>query len=528
MAALTQEQVAQILVQAGWTPADDPVTMLAIGGRESKYDPAAHRTDNPNPAAQTGDFGLFQLNSAHFEFFRQNLGITQMSDLLDPVMNAKAALLLKRKSGFSPWAASSGGFNAAGSPTYGTNRAAAQTAWDNATNQGLLGQNWGGSVGTTSSTTTSPPVTTPTSTFKLPSDARIVNVAGTWDVYALFTVGGANVFYKIPASGGVDISGRPVEHMDPAAWAALGGVDDGSAEKLVGVDTSFGTYQSFFDHVLTTVMGANNPARTDPDVLKVILQKVGRPDMTDKELQNLLASTPYWQQHTDLERVWNDLSPAEQATRRSEKAVEMVKTWADFTGQQLDVTDPRIANYVDGILTGKMGAGAWTETVVKRAALDVPNSPWARNISDEQKAEKQPGIDVENTALRVRQTLQKWGVQWGESTIQDWARKIVNKDASDDDLINQMKDQAQAQYGQWKPRDMETATYAAPWVETYNRVMETQGDLSTPQVQAALTQGKPVWEFEQNLKKSDGWLNTKNARDQLTTQIASVGKLMGY
>lgn len=524
--ALSPEQVAQILVQAGWTPADDPVTMLAIGGRESKYSPTAHRTDNPNPAAQTGDFGLFQINSGNFEFLRQNLGITQMNDLLDPVMNAKAALLLKRKSGWAPWAAAKGGFNASGDPLYGTNVAAAQTAWDNAQHQGLLGQNWsGGPVGTISG---APGAIAPASTFRPPSDAKIINVVGTYDVYALFDLGGVTISYKVGGGGPMDISGLPVDKVSAADWQTMAAVDGGDAAELGAVGSTYGSYKSFWDSIVGQVMGYNNPAKDDPEVRRVLAEFAARPDMAPAELTNRLQATAWWKTKTTSQLEWNGLPDAEKQKRRDEMGANMAQTWAQYTGQPVSANDPMIANYVEKLASGEMGMGAWTESVVKKAAMAVANSPYNRDLASEQKAEKQPGIDVENTAMRIRQSLEKWGVQWSEATVQDWAHKITTNDASDDDLLTAMKDQAQAQYGQWKPRDMETATYAAPWVETYNRVMETQGNLSTPQVQAALVGGKPVWEFEQNLKKSDGWLNTKNAREQLTTQIGSVGKLMGY
>jgi hypothetical protein len=165
--------------------------------------------------------------------------------------------------------------------------------------------------------------------------------------------------------------------------------------------------------------------------------------------------------------------------------------------------------------------------VVKKAAKDIENSPYNRQIADELKAEKTPAIDIENTAMRIRNTLDDWGVSWSEGTIQDWARNIVNKDSSDDDLMETLKNQAQVAYA-WKPRDMSTKDAAAPWLETMTRVMEKPANLFDPQVQKALTAGQPVWEFEQDLKKSDAWLGTKNAREQLTTLAGSVGKMMGF
>lgn len=501
MAALSKDQVAQILSQAGWS-GSDLQTMLAIGARESGYDPAAHRTDNPG--GNTGDYGLFQINYIHLPFLQKTIGITSMNDLLDPVTNAKAALALKNQVGnFSPWNAGPGGFNPNGSPTYGTSMQ-------------------GGSVPATPMS-----ATTPTGTFRLPSDAVVYNVAGTYDIYAAFDVGGLTVAYKIPPNGAVDYSDHPPTRISASDWAASNIVDGGDATELGSVTTSFGSYRAFWDSVLAQVMGFNNPAKDDPEVKRVLAEFAARPDMSTAELQNRLEATAWWKSKTQGQLEWNGLADAEKQKRRDNTAAQMAETWGQFTGQQVSGSDPMIQNYVEQVASGQMGIGAWTEQVVKRAAKDIPNSPLNRQIADEAKAEKQPQIDVENTAMRIRQTANDWGIRWSEGTIQDWARDIVNKDKSDDDLLTSLKDQAQVAYA-WKPRDISTKEAAAPWIETSNRVMEKATDLFDPQVQKALTAGVPVWQFEQLLKQTPAWLQTKNARSDLTTMAGSVGKMLGF
>jgi hypothetical protein len=143
--ALDPKYVAQILYQAGWR--DPALTqMVAIAGRESRWNPAAHRTPTVDPTTpdgkgRSGDFGLFQLNYIHDQTFKQSVpGYTNLYDLLDPVKNAQAALVLYNGAGFSPWKASAKGFDPAGNPTYGTNMAVAQKAVAQAQAEGLLGK----------------------------------------------------------------------------------------------------------------------------------------------------------------------------------------------------------------------------------------------------------------------------------------------------------------------------------------------------------------------------------------------------
>jgi hypothetical protein len=137
---LGADQVAQLLYEAGFR-GEDLVQMLAIGGRESGYDPTAHRTDRKelqNTERATGDFGLFQINYVHYPRLQAALGLKSIHDLKDPITNAKAAFILwDGGAGAGHWAASKGGFDPNGNPLYGTNVTAARNV---AASAGLLGE----------------------------------------------------------------------------------------------------------------------------------------------------------------------------------------------------------------------------------------------------------------------------------------------------------------------------------------------------------------------------------------------------
>lgn len=364
--------------------------------------------------------------------------------------------------------------------------------------------------------------------FDLPSDTKLYWVEGV-GFYAVFDVGGAMVAYTMPimAQGGPNIDPSKIQHVSSAQFNSLNVVQAGDAEELRGYTSQFSTYKQFFDQIIDSVMPSNNAARNDAGVLRVLAEYAGRPDMSMAELQNKLQSTEWYQAHTQTELEWNSLPAAEQQKRRDSVAAQMVQAWFQFGGVNIDASDPRVANYLDDVASGKMGFGSWTETVVKAQSVQDPNSPWSRTITEEQKAQKQSGIDVENTAARVRDLARRWGVQWSQGTYQDWATKITNNDASEADVLDALKQQAQVLYA-WKPPDVETMSAASPWIETYNRVMEKQGDLFDPKIQQALTAGTPVWEFEQSLKKSSDWLTTKNAKSELTSAMSEAGRRMGF
>ncbi len=140
--SMSGEEVAELLYGVGFR-GDDLVTMVAIGERESGYNPAAHRT-NTDPSKMVGDFGLFQINYINdTPQLRDAIGMTDIAQLLEPEMNARAAFYLYERGGLDPWTAAQGGWTADGDPTFGTDLAAAQAAVARAEAEGLIGPTLG-------------------------------------------------------------------------------------------------------------------------------------------------------------------------------------------------------------------------------------------------------------------------------------------------------------------------------------------------------------------------------------------------
>jgi lysophospholipase L1-like esterase len=522
MASLSAEQIAQLAYQAGFR-GEDLVNVVAIAKRESGYN-----TQSFNGNTGTGDksYGLMQINMignlgpSRLRAF----GITSNEQLFDPLTNMKAAYVLYQQSGnkLTPWGGYKGFSN-----TYSTNVGAARTAVESAQSKGLLGQDWNG--GASVATPAVNPQAGPAQSApmaNLPSDARIVSVGGVYN-FALFDLGaGVTISYGLPNDGTINWSAANAQQITAEEWLSLNTVDGGHGAELGTVTSTFGSYKNFWDSIVGQVMG-NNPAKDDPDVRRILAEYAGRPDMSTAELENKLTATAWYQGRTKGELDWNDLSSAEQDKRRQDQSAEMAKSVFQYLGVQADASNPLVANYVDQIASGKLGFGNWLETVVKPHAMDNAESPWARQVRDETETQRQRPVDIENTASKVRDMAARWGVRWSEEEYQRWGRNIVEKSASDADLLEALKSQAAILFP-WKDRETETAVAAAPWVETYKRVMETSADLFDPNIQKALTAGQPLWDFEKQLKSTDGWLKTKNARADMSNMADAIGKKMGF
>jgi hypothetical protein len=525
MAALSGESVAQILYQAGFR-GQDLINMLAISKRESGWTPDAHRTDQ-DPSALSGDLGLFQINYTNWDLVSRTLGLTSKTQLFDPLINARAAKVLFDASGLSPWTMGSNGWAAGGDPFKGTNVGEATQIVNSLTASGAISPDYqGGAVATSGAPATdNGPIT-------IPSDMTIIAVRGGDGVERLYAIKqiapGVHISYTVPFDGTVQFDGSRVQFIDQATSDATygRGIMAGDAAELAGVTRTFGTFGAMWDSIVGQVMGYNNPAKDDPEVLAVLAEYAGRPDMSEAELQNKLQATSWYQGRTSSELEWNSLSQAERQSRLDETASRMVSTVFQFAGADVDPSDPRVANHLEAVASGRLGFGAWTQ-IIKDSATADPESPWSRQVRDEQESQRQRPIDIENTAQRVREATERWGVQWSAETISKWAKDMVEKRSSDEDLTLELRAQAQVLYP-WKSPEVESATAAAPLLETYRRVMEESATINTPDVQRALVAGQGVFDFETSLKKTDKWLGTKNGRDTMYATISEMGQRMGY
>jgi Lysozyme like domain len=519
MATLSREQVAQLAYQAGFR-GEDLVKIVAIAGRESGYTTDAWRTDNPGGG--TGDVGLLQINYVNVPYLRQAIGISSINDLLDPATNLRAAYALYQQGGLSPWTAGPGGWNAEGDPLYGTNLSAARQAVSSATSSGQITQSWSGSgtVGPMSDTSSG------NLAVRLPSDTKIVFLAMD-EIYAVYDVGGVEISYRVnQAAGAADWQSFPLSVQSREQWNQRSTVAAGSTDELLYTKDSYQTFKSFWDSTFLQVLGPNNPASADPEVIRVIAGFAARPDMDPVELQNRLTATQWFQQRNADQLAWNGLPEGEKARLREENALKIADTYFSLTGERVEVNDPRVTNYVEQISSGNMGWGQFN-VLVRQLAAANPESPYSRQTRDEVETQRERGISIENTAQRVRDQLTQWGLRWTPSEVSRWAQGIIEKTYSDQDLLDQIKQQASILYP-WKDPEVATNVAAMPWMEVMDRVMETKSSVFTPEVAEALTQGEAPWAFEQKLKRSDQWLSTRNGQDTITSLVGEVGKRMGF
>lgn len=146
------------------------------------------------------------------------------------------------------------------------------------------------------------------------------------------------------------------------------------------------------------------------------------------------------------------------------------------------------------------------------------------NLSPADQAQK-----VASEVSNLQTINSNWGIPAGDLTAA--ATNIANGTSTEDQYTQTLQKQATVMYpwmADFAKQNIDTKTAAAPWLSTYANTMEKPADLMNAQVQKALTSGTPVYQFEQDLKNSPDWLQTKNAAQDLSTNAASIGRLMGF
>jgi hypothetical protein len=432
--ALSGAQVAQAAYQAGWR-GQALADIVSISYRESRWDPGAHRTDQPK-SKLSGDMGLTQINYINWPLVSKTLGLTSRDQLFDPVTNFKAAKVLYDANGGSfnqGWGAGPGGWRQGGDPFYGVDRNRGNQAVQEAQSAGLLG----GSNNYSTPAPTGNSQAAGVGAFQMPADMQVFQ--NKWGTFASFQVRpDLHLLYRVTPESGLQFDPRTVRKVPDNYFGATvkNWVHAGDAGELSTVALSFGNYKQFWDSILGQTLGFNHPA-LDPNtagsvgVLKVLAEFAGRPDMSPAELENRLRNTNYWKSLTDSQREWNSLAPAEQQKRRAEMLTQMQDVWQQFGGVRPDGSDPRIANHLENLASGKTTFNTYVANV-KTLAEALPDSPWSRQQREEAERNRQRPVDIENTAQRIRETTERWGVQWSAGTVNQWAKEMVEKFKSED------------------------------------------------------------------------------------------------
>lgn len=153
------------------------------------------------------------------------------------------------------------------------------------------------------------------------------------------------------------------------------------------------------------------------------------------------------------------------------------------------------------------------------------------------------GGEAGDAAEQLRQYAYQMGIRIDESSINSWLKGILNGSRTIQDYKGYLQKMAIAAFptladdikGGLSVRDI-----ASPYMEAMGRILEINSaelDLFDPTIRSALTnvspesgkaELKPLWQFENELRKDPRWLQTNNAREGLNGVAHSVLKDFGF
>lgn len=528
--------VYALLMQAGATR-EEARLLTAIAGAESSYYTRAY---NPSGAS-----GLFQHMPQFWENRSRQAGFAG-ADIYDINANVGVALWLFRTGGPRHWEAYTLGmhnrfFSAADE---------AATAYDNGYRYGMnemddkrmqqgmppldrppadapggVGPDGGGA----------PPGPGP---LWIPTGGEVYNVDGVR--YVVYKVGDTAIYYQTSTlGGGQTISGSAWQSM------AVGGrwVDGGNAEAVFSDpefqdELSLGpstTFNEIWEKVLReTFMWGNEEALSDPTIVHALLEYMADPTMDPDYFESLIRDSDYWKAHTDRQRVWNDLSPAEQEQQTKDMAAQLAVQWRAYTGQHLDLSGDIAADHPElwewaqkvasGGATSYMAVAEW----IMPAALEDPESTYSRLLRDEERARGSFEVDIETQAAAVVDLYERYGLQIDFETAKSMGEQLSMNKLSIAELEERVMDMSLAMYPT-KPREIDVATYSSP----YRMAMAKTLEMSDPGmfddlVQQAMTEGTSLADFGRMLRRDDRWRKTDNARAEYNQRFSEIGKIFGF
>lgn len=301
----------------------------------------------------------------------------------------------------------------------------------------------------------------------------------------------------------------------------------GTMEELQGVGPNF---EQYVNRLLDGLVG-NNEARWDGHVQKVLAQAIARPDMSEAEFQNRLRQTPYYQQRTERQIEWNDLSEAERQARIDEVAADVVQHYFTYGGVNLPIGDKWVRHWASQIASGQMGMGEFVEGTLKPHFAKDPNSPQGRRIREEQESRLQRGVDIENLTADLRDiALNEWGFQMSGADLTKWAGYIAENKKSMKDFESTIEQWAKNMFP-GIPANTTVRDYAQPYLQIFRQVLERDAPLTNGHIQKALSQGfqnMTTNEFASYLKTLPDWEGTQNAVQELDQMASRAGQLMGF
>tara|TARA_R100001082_G_scaffold99658_2_gene68479 strand:- start:5807 stop:7603 length:1797 start_codon:yes stop_codon:yes gene_type:complete len=348
------------------------------------------------------------------------------------------------------------------------------------------------------------------------------------------------------------------ENITSAAWNAMSAdyVQGGTTEQGLFINDSINNGTRSFDDITEGLLFAAGLYGTDAlesdEVMAVIAEFIGRPDMSDDELTGRLQETDWWDQTTASQREWNDLSTADQIKAIKDNAQVISGLWTAYTGEEMDWmgfdTDGDGTVSVDEIEAGNSELGEWArklstgevsqQTIVlewiRPAALEIDNSPANRIIIEEEQAQNERGYTTSENKKLVADLWERYGLDISDADASGYADQLYMQEKSLADFEETAKGLSDVRWA-GKPEGVDFETWSKPYATTYSNLLEVGEPTFRDENFTRFLDdgvgaegGMNMYDFKKSLRQDARWANTQNAKAAASQTLGLVGRTMGF
>lgn len=253
-----------------------------------------------------------------------------------------------------------------------------------------------------------------------------------------------------------------------------------------------------------------------PELKKKFNQAV-KEGWTPQRFQAALRDTQWWKTHSDKERQYLIKSYGDPATAKQEfsQAQIHVQQLAAQLGMQANgLTKSRLKAW-----TYNAAALGWTDDQLRYEMgkyVYFNGDNWNGQGGEEMQ--------------KLHDLSYSMGVQMSDSWYTNASRSILRGVGSEQQYQSQIRKQAKALFPQWSKQidaGQTVADLANPYLTSMQQILELPGgsiNLFDPLIKGALQYkdpttgqgtGKPLWQFENDLRSDPRWKKTQNAQDSM-------------
>lgn len=251
--------------------------------------------------------------------------------------------------------------------------------------------------------------------------------------------------------------------------------------------------------------------------LKKLFNKAVKGQWTSDKFQAELRDTKWWKTHSESERKYLTTRYGDPATGKQEmsQAYVKVRQLANAMGmRETPGNVKRLNTWAYNVVAKGWDEGQLRNEIGKYVFFS--NDTWQGEGGETQE--------------KLRAYAYSMGVTMSSQWYADKTRNIIRGLSTEQDYEDEMRRQAKAAFPQWGKQidaGQTVADLASPYLNSMSQILELPTgsvNLFDPTIKKALnnkdkktgvSEVKPLWQFENELRGDKRWKSTKNAQDSL-------------